>query len=175
MNGNNIFISNSLKKIRATYNSITAFFYQRIDQNKYSNTQLQTYKVDYSLLLPSSKYIDIINENQVNAQVQAYIDLCAELTYYITNTVSTQTNLYLENIQNILDSSISNLNGFALSLLKAQYDTLFVFVPSIDMSMTSVLYTNQISLDTYAKQVRLNLAIPDFNNIRQGTPLTLSK
>lgn len=175
MNGNNIFIYNSLQNIQAVYESITAFFYQSINQTQYTNNTLNTYEIDYSLLLPSSQFVSNLNENQVNAQLQSYIDLCDELIYYITTTVSTQTNLFLEGIQNTLNLSVSNLNGFALSLLKAQYDIIFTYTPPSDMGMTSVLYINQISLDSYEQQVQLNLGIPDFNNIKQGTPLTLSR
>lgn len=168
-------ISNQLKIILSTYQSIVAFFYQRILQTQYTNNQLSVFVIDYTLLLPSSKYIISLNEAQVNAQVQAYIDLCKILTTSITTNVNTQTTLFYEQIQNTLDISIANLNGFSTSLLNAQYATLFQYKIPYNMGMSEALWLNGINLNTYGLQASLNYNIADFNNLLQNTTIILSK
>lgn len=175
MNSVNNYVATQLTSISNTYQTILAFFYQTIEQTKYVNNALATYTVDYDLLLPSSVFISILTTNQVNSQIQAYVDQCDTLIEYITTTVGTQTNLFIEGIESTLQSSISNLSGFALNLLKAQYETIYIYSPVVDMSMSNILYLNNIDLDDYENQVRLNITTPDFNNIRAGTPITLSR
>ena len=171
---NNIIV-NQLTLILNTYQSIVAFFYQRIAQTSFTNNNLATYTIDYSLLLPSSQYITILNAAQCNAQMQAYIDLCNLLTEYITNNVNTQTNLYFEQIQNTLDSSISQLNGFTEQLLNAQYFQLFTYKIPYNMSLLTAIYNNSIDLDTYALQASLNYGVQDFNNLQQGQNIILNR
>lgn len=172
---NDKFIINSLTTILNTYKSIVAFFYQKIAQTKYTNVDLKKFNIDYALLLPSSQFIIFLNENQVNAQMQAYIDLCNTLITYITTNLATQNVLFFEQIQNQLNNSITQLNGFALSLLDAQYENLYSYTVPYDMSMSNVLYLNDINLNTYNLQASLNYTLTDFNNIHQNTVLTLSK
>lgn len=169
------YIRNSLNVILQTYQNIVAFFYQTIDQNKYNNNTLATFHVDFDFLLPGSQFIVILNENQVNAQIQAYVNLCNVLIAFITTNVNTQINLYFESIQNTLTLSISNLNGFALSLLKAQYDTLIIYTTPNTTSMSNIMFINKLDLATWPVQIRLNKTLPDFNNIKQGTLVTLSR
>src|ERR1700761_7392764 len=135
-------IINSLSIITATYQSIISFFYQKIIQKAFTNNQLAVYKINYSLLLPGSQFITTINEAQVNAQMQAYVNLCEALTILITTTVNTQTNLFYEQIQNILQNSIAQLNGFSVSLLNAQYLSLFKYEIPYNMGMTEALFLN---------------------------------
>ncbi len=169
----NNYIINSLSNIQNTYQSIIAYFYQHIIQNKFTNNTLATYTINYTLLLPSSEYLYNLNDTQVNSQIQAYIDLCNVLIKYINTTDSTQTVLLYEQIQNVLNNSISQLNEFAISLLKAEYSTLFTYTVPYKMSMTNVLFINNINLDTYNQQIPLNPLIMDFNSIQQNTLLNL--
>lgn len=171
----NNFIINSLTTILNTYKSIIAFFYKKILQTKYTNVDLTKFTINYTLLLPSSEFIIFLNENQVNAQVQAYIDLCTALVTFITTSINTQNVLFYEQIQNKLDDSITQLNGFALSLLDAQYDSLYTYTVPYDMSMSNAMYLNDLDLDTYNLQASLNYIQADFNNIKQNTKLTFSK
>jgi len=60
---NNNQIVNSLNIIIATYQSICAFFYQKIIQTDFTNNKLSVYPINYTLLLPSSQFI--INLNNV--------------------------------------------------------------------------------------------------------------
>jgi hypothetical protein len=164
-----------LQNIQATYQSIIAYFYDRILQTAYTNNTLATYPVNYTLLLPSSKYIINLNPAQCNAQVQAYIALCDELIVFIDTTVGTQTNLFYEQIQNVLNSSIAQLNGFTNSLLQAQYNQLFSYLIPYNMSLTTAMYENTLSFSTYALQASLNYNLQDFANLRQGSTITLSR
>lgn len=170
----NNYISTTLSNILATFQSISAFFYQRIDQSVYTNNSLATYVVNYSLLLPSSKFILILNENQVNAQIQAYINLCNVLNQYLTSDLTVQLNLQFERIQNQLNSSIAQLNGFSISLLKAQYQNLLKYTVPYNMSLSQAIYLNNIPLTSYPQQVTLNGGVADFNNLQQNTIITLS-
>jgi len=43
------------------------------------------------------------------------------------------------------------------------------------MSMTNVLFLNNINLNTWQQQVKLNAGIRDFNNILQNTQLNLTR
>ena len=72
----NNYIINALTIILDTYQSILAFFYQKILQNSFINNDLTTYDINYNLLLPSSQYLTFLTTGQVNAQMQAYINLC---------------------------------------------------------------------------------------------------
>lgn len=171
----NTYIVDSLNNILLTYQSIVAFFYQRIIQTQYTNNSLAVYVIDYNLLLPSSQYIFDLNENQVNAQVQEYINICNVLIIYINTNVNTQVNLFYEQIKNTLDNSITQLNGFSLTLLKAQYKSIFVYNVPYSMSLSNVLFLNNINVNTYPVQARLNAELSDFNNILQNTPVTLSR
>jgi hypothetical protein len=170
----NITVINSLTLILSTYQSIVAYFYQRIPQNKYTNNILATYAINYELLLPSSEYIFRLNQNQVNAQIQSYIDLCNALMDYINTNVNTQTILFYQQIQNQLNDSITQLNGFAVSLLDAEYQSLRVYTVPYDMSLSTALYINNINLDTYDLQTKLNAELADFNNLKTNTKLILS-
>lgn len=181
----NLYIINTLTVILNTYVSIVTFFYQRIPQTQYTNTALsnatpqylnglQVSGIDYNLLLPSSQYILRLNQNQVNAQMQSYIDACNALIDYINTNVNTQTILFYQQIQNQLNDSITQLNGFAVSLLDAQYSTLFVYTVPYPMAMSTALYLNNISLDTYNLQAQLNAELADFNNLIVNTKLILS-
>lgn len=171
----NIYVTTSLKNILATYQSIVAFLYQKVNQKQFTNTQLSVYTVDYSLLLPSSQFITNINAAQVNAQVQQYINLCDALVTYITNNVNLQLNFYYEQIQNTLNSSITQLDGFAKGLLNAQYASLLNYKVEYDMSLTMAMYINNISLDSYGTQCSLNYGISDFNNLLQNSTVTLTR
>lgn len=169
------YVVNQLEYITRMYESIRAFYYQKIKQNKFTFNNLATYDIDYNLLLPSSKYITFLNESQVNAQMQVYINLCNLLVEFINTNIITRSNLIYQNVQISLNSSIAQLNGFALILLKAQYSNIFVYTIPYNMSITSALYQNQISIDTYLLQFSLNRNIRDFNNLQQGEKITLSK
>jgi hypothetical protein len=168
-------IINSLTIILNTYLSMRAYFYQRINQTVYTNQELNKYVIDYTLLLPASEFIFNLNESQVNAQIQEYIDLCSAFEADLMANVETQTNLFFENIQNQLNYSITQINGFAISLLKAEYANLFVYTTPYDMSLTVAMYLNNLDFTTYNKQVQLNAILSDFNNIRQNTRLIFSK
>jgi hypothetical protein len=168
-------IITALQKIEATYLSMRAFFYQKIIQTIYTNTQLATYPIDYALLLPSSKFIINLNGAQVNAQMQAYIDLCNVLVLSLNTTLSTQTNLFYERIQNTLNTSISQMNGFSISLLEAKYANIFKYSVPYNMAFSNVLYLNGIDLSEYAIQASLNYDLQDFNNLRTGQIINLSK
>lgn len=172
---NNIFIINSLTTILDTYRSMVAFFYKKVLQTKYTNVDLAKYSINYNLLLPSSQFIIFLNENQVNAQIQAYINLCKTLITYITTNISTQNVLFFEQIQGQLNDSITQLNGVALSLLKAQYDSVFSYTVPNDMSMSNAIYLNNLNMDSYSKQAALNYDLNDLNDIKQGTILTFSR
>jgi ribonuclease PH len=171
----NIQISNQLTVILSTYESITAFFYQKILQTTYTNNQLAVYNVDYTLLLPSSEFIVNLNAAQVNAQMQAYIDLCNVLVLEITTNINTQTTLFYEQIQNTLNTSIAQLNGFSIALLDAQYKSLFQYKLPYSMGMIEALWLNNIDLSTYPLQARLNYNVQDFNNLLQNTIIVLSR
>jgi len=169
------YVKNALNDILQTYQNIVAFFYQTIDQDKYTNNALATFVVDFDFLLPGSQFIVILNENQINAQIQSYVNQCNVLIAFITTNVNTQINLFFESIQNTLTLSISNLNGFALSLLQAQYVSLILYTTPTTTSMSNIMFINKIDLSTWPVQIRLNRMLPDFNNIKQGTLVTLSK
>lgn len=165
----------SLQNIQDTYASVRAFFYQKIIQQTYTNNTLAVYSVNYTLLLPSSKFVTNLNETQVNAQMQSYIDLCNELIVQLKTSVETQTNLFYEQIQNILDNSISSLNGFAANLLQAKYLTIFKYKIPYNMAFSEALFLNNIDLSEYSLQVSLNYDIIDFNNLLAGQEINLSK
>lgn len=150
-----------------------AFFYQHIIQTKFVNNNLATYSIDYTLLIPSSQFLTNLNAAQVNTQIQSYIDLCTVLITYITTTDTTEVYYTYKQIQNILNNSISQINGFATSLLEAQYNAILIYTVPYNMSMTNVLFLNNISLDTYTTQIALNTSITDFNNIYQNTRLNI--
>ncbi len=169
----NIYIINALTIINNTYQSMMAFFYQHIIQTQFTNNTLATYNIDYTLLLPSSKYLVNLNQNQVNTQIQAYIDLCNILITYITTNTNTESYYVYEQIQNILNVSIAQINGFSISLLEAEYSSVRVYTVPYTMSMTNVLFLNNINLDTYLTQVTLNTGVTDFNNIYQNTKLNI--
>ncbi len=171
---NNNQIVNSLNIIIATYQSICAFFYQKIIQTDFTNNKLSVYPINYTLLLPSSQFIINLNNAQVNAQMQTYINLCNVLITSLTLSVNTQTNLFYEQIQNILNISISQLNGFAINLLDAQYNSLFTYKVPYDMSLLEALYLNNINYNTYTLQATLNYNLQDFNNLSQNIIITLS-
>lgn len=168
-------IISALQTIDTTYQSMRAFFYQKIIQKTYTNNQLATYAIDYTLLLPSSKFITNLNSAQVNAQMQQYIDLCDALILAITTTVATQSNLFYERIQNVLNDSVSQMNGFSINLLNAKYITVFRYKIPYNMSLAEALFLNNISLDEYALQASLNYNVQDFNNLLQNTEISLSK
>ena len=169
----NNYIIDALTVIQNTYNSILAYFYQRIAQTQFTNNNLATYAIDYTLLLPSSEFIFNLNSSQVSAQMQAYINLCNLLVTYITTNTNTQTTLFYEQIQNTLNTTITALNTFSISLLEAEYASILTYTVPYNMSMTNALFLNNISLDNWQKQVKLNPAIIDFNNILQNTQLNL--
>lgn len=171
----NNYIVTALTGILNTYQSIVAYFYQRIIQVQYTNNVLATYVINYNLLLPSSEFVFNLNENQVNAQIQTYINECNALIAYINLNPTTQTTLLYEQIQNILNDSITQLNGFSISLLQAKYNSIFSYTIPYNMSMTNALFLNNISLDTSALQISLNYGIQDFNNILQNSVITLSR
>jgi hypothetical protein len=172
---NNTFIIDSLTIILNTYLSMRAYFYQRINQTVYTNQALGKYVIDYTLLLPSSEFIFNLNESQVNAQIQEYIDICNVLVDYLTTNVTTQTNLFFENIQNQLNYSITQINGFSVALLRAEYANLFTYTVPYDMSLSVAMYLNNINFNTYNFQVQLNATLGDLNNIRQNVKMVLSK
>lgn len=169
------YIINSLNLIINMYQSMRAFFYQKIPQDKFVNNSLSTYQINYRLLLPASKFQNNLNIAQVNAQIQEYINLCGILIEYINTNVDLQTNLLFEQIQNQLDSSIATINTFAANLLQAKYNQVFIYETEYDMGFTTALYLNNINLSTYAQQASLNYNIADFNNILKGTKLTLTR
>lgn len=171
----NDYILNYMKNINATYQSIIAFFYQKIDQNQYSNSKLATYAIDYSLLLPSSEFIVHLNPSQVGAQTQTFINLCNILIKYITTNVNFQTKLPYERIQNVLANSISQLDGFANTLLSAAYQNLFNYTVPYNMGFLNILYLNNIDINTFPKQASLNYEINDYNNIKQNDIILLSR
>jgi hypothetical protein len=172
MNNN---IIDSLTNILNTYKSITAFFYKKIAQNKYTNVDLSKFNIDYNLLLPASEFIIFLNENQVNAQMQSYIDMCNILIDYIVKNVQTQNIIFYESIQNQLENSITQLNNFALSLLEARYESIYSYTVEYDMSFSQALYLNEINLDEYDQQATLNYDLKDFNNLIEGMIITLSR
>ena len=172
---NNQYIIEALTLLQDLLGSMTAFFYQKIPQTTYTNNFLQNYEINYNLLLPSSKFIVTLNESQVNAQIQEYINACNALVIYLNLNVETQVSLEYERISNILNTSISQINGFATSLLKNFYNTLYFYVTPYDMSLSYAMYLNNIDLNNYPAQASLNNAIPDFNNIKRNTTITLTK
>ena len=93
----------------------------------------------------------------------------------MTNLPIIQTNLFYEQIQNTLNISISQLNGFALSLLESQFNNILIYYVPFNMSMTNVLFLININLNTWQQQVKLNAGIRDFNNILQNTQLNLTR
>lgn len=169
----NNYVINALTNILNIYQSMRAYFYQHITQNQFTNNDLATYVINYELLLPSSQYIYNLTYSQVTTQIQSYIETCNLLITYITSNTNIQINLTYEQIQNILNISIANLNGFAISLLEAGYQSLIIYTVPYSMSMTNVLFLNNINLDTYPQQIRLNYSLSDFNNIPQNTNVTL--
>ncbi len=171
----NIQLSKEITTILSTYQSIAAFFYQKILQTRYTNNTLAVYKVDYTLLLPSSEFIVNLNAAQVNAQVQAYINECNVVSLQITTNINTQTTLFYEQIQNTLNTSITQLNGFSLALLDAQYDTLLQYKIPYTMGMIEALWLNNIDFSTYSLQASLNYNVQDFNNLLQDSTIILSK
>jgi hypothetical protein len=171
----NNFIISSLQTILATYNSMTAYFYQKIPQTKYTNNSLANFQINYTLLLPASQFQKEINLNQVNAQMQAYITLCNALIIYITTNVEFQTNLFYEQIQNQLNTSITQINGFAISLLEAATINIFNFTVPNDMGLTNAMQLNGLDMNTYPLQASLNYNLADFNNIIRDTTIILSK
>lgn len=164
-----------LNNIINVYNSIVAFFYQKIDQKKYTNNYLKNYNVNYDLLIAGSSFVKNLNENQVNSQLQNYVDVCNKFINYTKKALELQANLIVEDIQSTLMKSIANLNGFAISLLKAQYDFIFDYIVPYTMSMTYAMFLNKINLDSYVSQVYLNSSITDFNSIPSKTLLKLSR
>lgn len=164
-----------LNNIIDVYNSIVAFFYQKIYQDKYTNNYLKNYNINYDLLIAGSLFINNLNENQVNSQIQNYIDLCNEFINYTKQALELQANLIIEDIQSNLMKSIANLNGFSTSLLKAQYGLIFDYIVPYTMSMTCVIFLNKINMDSYMNQVSLNGSVSDFNSIPAKTLLKLSK
>jgi len=164
-----------LQNILNTYQSMEAFFYQKIMQTQYTNNSLSTYQINYLLLLPSSQFITLLNEAQVNAQLQYYVNLCDQCVVYITTTLGLQSNLIYEKIQGQLDYSIAQISGFASSLLTAQYNQLFTYTIPYTMSMTTAMYQNNLNLDNWLTQIRLNPTITDFHSLRPGTQITFSR
>lgn len=169
------YIIDSLNLILNMYQSMRAYFYQKITQAQFTNNTLSTYQINYKLLLPASKLQTDLNEAQVNAQLQEYINLCGILEKYINDNVELQTNLLFEQIQNQLDQSIATINTFAASLLQAKYNNIFTYSVPYDMGLTTALFLNNISLGSYAQQAALNYNIADFSNILKGTQLTLTR
>jgi hypothetical protein len=163
-----------LQNIQNTYQSISAFFYKAIPQSVYVNNNLSKQSIDYSLLIPGSEFLYNLTDNQINAQIQFYVDLCNDLIVKITTNINTQTNLQLERLQVVLNTSISNLNVFALALISARNKNIIYYVVQYNMGMLKALYLNNISYDTYEQQVLLNQTVNDFNNIQKGTLLILS-
>ena len=164
-----------LTTIQNTYISMQAFFYQRILQNSYNNTELSNTVIDWALLLPSSRTIISLNSSQVSSQIQAYVNLCQECISYVNSTLQTQTNLQIEQIQGTLLTSVTAINNFALQLLNAQKAQLIYYTTPVDMSLSIAMGMNGINFDTYLQQVRLNSVLSDMAYIPQGKKLTLSK
>ena len=158
-----------------TYQSMTAYFYQKIIQSKYKNTQLAQYSVDYSLLLPSSQYLATINSAIASAQIQEYINMCQVIMTYIDSESATASSLFSQQIISQLKNSITQINGFTNSLLASQSDTLFSYAVPHDMSMSEVIFRNNLDIDSYSTQALLNQTVVDFNNLQQNTILILSK
>lgn len=172
---NNYYFINALTNISNMYQSMLAFFYQSINQSQYNNNTLATYTIDYTLLLSSSKYLTNLTIAQVNTQIQAYIDECNILITYVTTNQDTQNFYIYESIQNQLNDSIVQLSGFAQNLLKAQYEQILVYTVPYTMSLSNVLYLNNISIDNANLQIKLNPLISDFNNILANTQLNLTR
>lgn len=172
---NNKYIIDTLRLILAMYQTMRAYFYQQIPQSQFTNNQLATYKINYTLLLPASKFQNNLNAAQVNAQLQEYINLCNVLIQFITSNVDLQTNLVYEQIQNELNSSIAQINGFSATLLQAKYAALFTYNVPYDMGFTTVLFLNQIDLLTYPLQASLNYNLQDFNNLLANTKIILTR
>lgn len=168
-------IRSSLTTINNTLESITAFFYQSILQTEYTNNYLANYIIDYSLLLPSSQFVTNLTAAQVSAQIQEYINLCDALIVVIRSNLPTSINLFYERIQNTLDISIAQLNGFATTLLNLYYSQLFNYTIPYNMGLSTALYLNNLNMNTYIKQAALNYNLPDFNNLLQNTIITLSR
>lgn len=144
-------------------------------QNIYKNSSLATYPVNYNLLLPGSFLNKNLSVGEVGAQTQAYIDLCNALILVITTQQGYQTNLLYEQIQNQLYNSITQLNGFAENLLNAKYDYLIKYKVPYDMGLSEAIYLNKLPMSSYFVQIQLNYNLPDFNNIKQYTEITLTK
>lgn len=168
-------ILEGLQNIKLTYQSMFAFFYQKINQTVFTNNGLKVYTIDYSLLLPSSQLLTNLNTNQVSAQMQAYVQKCEELTTLITTTLNVQNNIFYERIKNTLDNSITQISNFATSLLNAKYNNLFNYTTPYVMGFSTALYLNKIDLSTYDVQATLNYNLLDFNAIPQNTVLTFFK
>lgn len=164
-------IINMLVNIQNTYQSMYAFFYKKINQSSYTNNGLSTYAIDYELLLPSSELLESLNTNQVSAQMRAYVQLCEELVARIDTTIRIQQNIFYEQIKNVLDNSITQMSGFAESLLNAKYANQFSYTVPADMGFIQAMHLNGLDLSTYSQQIELNYTIVDFNNILKGTVL----
>ena len=167
-------IIKQLAIILNTFLSARAYFYQSIEQSIFKNSELASYQVNYALLLPGSSLNKNVETGEVGAQVQAYIDLCQVLSIYITTTPQLQKNLFYEQIQNQLNDSITQLSGFAKSLLNAQFERMIKYKVPYTMGLTEVIFNNNLPLSSYNTQVKLNYNIQDFNNILQNTEITLT-
>lgn len=166
--GNNV--TNKLNNIVNKTQSQTAFFYKKISQTIYTNNKLDNYNIDYSLLLPSSKYINNLNANQLNSQMEDFIKNCNDLTNYINNNIQIYNKIIFQQIINNLNLLISQLNNFATSLLNAN-NNIINYTTTYNMSMSEAMYNNNINLDTWQIQINYNPQILDYNNIEKDTKL----
>lgn len=163
-----------LQNILNTYLSIRAYFYQAIPQTIYSNSTLSTYPINYNLLLPASQFNKNLSPGEVGAQIQSYINLCNEFKALINSSSESQTSLFWSTVQNQLEDSITQLNGFAENLLNAEYEKLTKYTIPYDMGLTEAIYLNSLSMDSYAMQASLNYGLSDFNNLMKGTVVVLA-
>lgn len=163
-------INNKLNTIVNKTKSQTAFFYQKIPQTVFNNNDLKNFNINYTLLLPSSKYINNLNNNQINSQMEDFIKNCNDLTNYINTNIQTYNKLLFQQIINNINLIISQLNNFATSLLNSN-NNIINYTTTYNMSMTEAMYNNNINLDDWQIQIKYNSHILDYNNIEQNTKL----
>lgn len=160
-----------LTNLSLIFKNCSLLIYKLCPQNDYKNPLWDSKVINYKYVPPTMYYCKILNQSQISYIIEYYTNATKEFsTFVISNGLDSQ----LIAVINTISQSVSMLNIFSKGIFTGFSNSLVKYRVPKDMTLSTALWLNNISLDKADITILYNLGeINSFLLLKKDTLITL--
>lgn len=162
-------LNTSLTNLSLTLLNCSILLYQNVVQKSITYAPFDNATVDYNYTPQNLQYSLFFGINQIQEVITYYVD---QTNLVLTNIENTGLSSQMSAKINELNSSVSQLNTFAMALYNGQQSQLKSYTVPYNMSIRSALLLNGLTTNNI-QLIQLYNSLDSVNWILQGTVLLL--